>query len=598
MVILNRSIEYDVEHLEQDFTEILKKLTTAMQSEIVRHAIGKDLSTQVFNTENLINKKLKTDFSLVIVGNFKRGKSTLVNALLGDEVVTTSINPETMTINQIKYGAKKKLEICLFDGGKIKLEEQELSSDKLVPILKQLPQKVSHLNIEVPVEWLKGTCLVDTPGIGDIFNRFDRQIHEYLRKADAVIFAISALSPLSKSEQAFLKLSIAPHDFPKLFFVVNMMDFVRTEEEAQLLLQDIEKRTLPIFPGACIFGLSAFDEICRLKSLKRPAPDRAMVLEQQFQTFRDSLQESILLNRDLIQLARASNQLEQILRRLQSNLVLLRQAIQSDRVKIGRAIAQFQDESSELHVKINQHQQQIETQMLRLSTDAVKWLEEFVDRLEKEAIASIPEFKISQLQRHYHFFLTDALRQAITECVEAHQGDMVEIAESAARSISEEFQTSIEVNLARPEIGHLTFEEEQWTNLETLDWALHVVHLNLVVGPLIHLVKESGASKEAAHYQHKIHHSLPELKHSLIQQIESIYREITQDIQKQVQAAYEKEIEASLSALRQAEELSENKEQSLAGTNRGLQEASAILSDSLSTLKDFQTKLWSNLAFN
>jgi GTPase SAR1 family protein len=65
--------------------------------------------------------------SLAVVGDFKRGKSTLINALVGSEVVTTNVTPETVTINYIEHGTENKIEAVLEDGGKVDL--QRLSNE-------------------------------------------------------------------------------------------------------------------------------------------------------------------------------------------------------------------------------------------------------------------------------------------------------------------------------------------------------------------------------------------------------------------------------------------------------------------------------------
>ncbi len=249
-----------------------------MQTEKLALVLGSSLLKQLRNQENQICERLEGDFSLVVVGNFKRGKSTLINALLGTPVVTTNVTPETVTINQIKYGTQLRSDACLADGGRLRLDPEELKVDRLVPLLEKLPQ-ISHLNIEAPVEWLRGLRLVDTPGVGDILKQFDSQIHAYLCEADAVLFVVSALSPLAESEQAFLRLSLLPQDFPKLFFIVNMMDIARTEQEAEKLLNSIRKKIFRVFPNAYIFGLSALDEFGRIQSLPRPNLNRMLALE-------------------------------------------------------------------------------------------------------------------------------------------------------------------------------------------------------------------------------------------------------------------------------------------------------------------------------
>lgn len=592
--MFDRKIKYDLEHLNKEFRELLLEFSLGMQTEAIRGAIGKELSKQILTQEDRLTERMQKDFSLVVIGNFKRGKSTLVNALLGKHVVTTNVTPETVTINEISYGDRFEIEACLLSGGKVKLEPKQLHSERLIPTIEQLPKPVSHLNIKAPLPWLKGMRLIDTPGTADIFNRFDRQISDYLKGADAVIVVISALSPLSQSERAFLSLSVFPQDFPKLFFVLNALDFARSDREAERLLQSTTAKITSVFPQARVFGLSAYDEFCRLQSLDRPSPERSITLEKQFQMFREALGESILLNRDLIQLSRTTSEMEDSLRRWQSNLVLLRQVLQSDRVQLGKAIASCENRSSQLSVKIERHKQEIDKQMQQLLDRAEVWVEEFMERLETEAIAQIANFKIADLQRHYHFFLTDLLRMAIERCLDADRALALEIIEKETSSISQEIQALIEIEIAKKSIGQFAIEQH-WSLLDTVDWILHSFHLNFFVAPLIHLVKESGHSKESLHYQKQLQKTLPEIKKALTEQLQTLYNDLNKRMQEYVEVAYQQELENSLVALRQAEELCDRGEQTSNLTNRGLQDASVAIADTLNYLQKFQDKLSSNL---
>jgi ribosome biogenesis GTPase A len=592
--MFNKTIEYDFKSLDREFKELILEFSLGMEAEKIRSALGKNFIKQIIAEKKALSDRLQQDFSLVVVGNFKRGKSTLINALLGEEIVTTNVTPETVTINEISYGDRLEIQICLLDGGKIKLEPKELHSDLLNPIVEQLADKISHLSIKAPVPWLKGICLVDTPGTGDIFNRFDRQVHDYLQKADAVIVVISALSPLSSSEQAFLNLSIFPQDFPKLFFVLNMLDFARSNEEAERLLKFTSDKILSVFPQARMFGVSALDEFSRLKSLPRDSSKDSQILEKRFQSFRSALEESILLNRDLIQLSRVASQMEENLRHWQSSLALLRQALQSDRVDLGKAIAQCENRSSQLYANIEQHKQKLSIELQKLYSIAKVWLDEFVQRLENEAIAAIPRFKISELQRHYHFFLTDSLRQALSQCLDTHQTEAIELVEKTTNSIAKEIDSLIALDTSNNNFIELAVTQN-WSLLDTVDWILHSFHLNFFVAPLIHLVKESSHSKESLHYQHQLQKALPELKQALSEQLQSLYQDLNSRIQEYIDTTYQQEIENSILALRQAQELGDRDEKISNATHQNLQEASSITAHSIDRLKAFQKQLWSSL---
>lgn len=118
MKALDQTIRYDLTNLRQDFFALLKDFLTDIETENIKNALGRDTFKKLHAQEHEIRNRIETDFTLVVIGDFKRGKSTLINALLGTEVVTTDISPETVTINQIHYGPELKIEVCLTDGGK------------------------------------------------------------------------------------------------------------------------------------------------------------------------------------------------------------------------------------------------------------------------------------------------------------------------------------------------------------------------------------------------------------------------------------------------------------------------------------------------
>lgn len=206
-----RAVAYDLDDLRAQFLGICDDCLKTIDAQPIASALGKDLLKQAHRDGHRLRSRLEEDFSFVVIGDFKRGKSMLINALLGTPVVTTNVTPETITLNEIAYGSQCTVEACLEDGGRVRLVQEELTAERLARLLEQLPQPLDHLNIKVPVPWLEGLRLVDTPGTGDVLKRFDRQVHDYLVKADMVCVLISPFSPLSETERAFLRGSVIPH---------------------------------------------------------------------------------------------------------------------------------------------------------------------------------------------------------------------------------------------------------------------------------------------------------------------------------------------------------------------------------------------------
>jgi ribosome biogenesis GTPase A len=186
-----RAVMYEPEQLRREFGALLTELNDRAQTESVRDVVGNDLLRTLRQEENQLRARLAGDFKLVVLGDFKRGKSTLVNALLQTPIATTNVTPETVTINEIGYGSTLRAEVCLQDGGRVFVQPGELTADRLQPLIEGLSQPVSHLEIQAPVAWLHGVQMVDTPGLGDVFKRFDQQVYDYLHRADAVLFLLS-----------------------------------------------------------------------------------------------------------------------------------------------------------------------------------------------------------------------------------------------------------------------------------------------------------------------------------------------------------------------------------------------------------------------
>lgn len=595
---LEREIRYNPSLLRQDFFQNLNDFSTWIHTETVRDAVGQKLLQQLRGTENRVRARLEGDFTLAVIGDFKRGKSTLVNALLGTKIATTNVTPETVTINEIQHGPELTVEACLADGGRLSLNPDELPADRLTPISERLGEKLSHLSVLAPVEFLRGLRLVDTPGLGDIMDRFNAQVQSYLANADSVIYVISAVSPLSESEQVFLQLSVAPQEFPKLIFVVNMMDIAATDEDAERLLASIREKIDRVFPSAQVFGVSALDEFARLQSLPRPNPERAAGLEAGFQALRDTLQASILVNRDYIQLDRAGAQMEAMLQEFDGRIQMLRGALQEDQNSLVNAIDQCEDQSSELHQKIDQHKAHVRHAIQEMGREACGWMGGFIDRLEREAFASLGEHSHADVQQHFPFFLADTLRNAINLCGVAHQQAISEAVEKAREEILADFRGltpggKTEVKLGEA-VSRATFGQGAWTAADTL----HLV-LGHALGPVFELImhtfkerQQKGA--ETAAYQQRLQASLPELRQSVDREVRALYSELANQIEEQITSSYRQEMEASVAAMRQAQELNARGAERVGAANQVFEEVLTHVAAAREFLRTQEQKLWAN----
>ncbi|HAX86995.1 MAG TPA: dynamin family protein [Cyanobacteria bacterium UBA11370] len=590
------SFHYNLEQLSQEFIAGLDDFSDWVETEKIRNVLGRDLIRKLRTQEKQIRARLDSDFSLVVVGDFKRGKSTLINALLGSQVVSTAVTSETVTINVIQYGDHLRVEACLVDGGRVELQPDQLPSEQLLPILKGLPKPISHLHIEVPVEWLKGLCLVDTPGTGDIMRQFDKQVHTYLSQADVLIYVMFTPAVLSESERAFLKCSVLPQDFPKVFFVVNRLDEI-SEIEAQRLMERTRYQISNLFPNSYTFGLSALDEFCRLQDIERPNPSRASALEAEFQLFRNCIHNSILLNKNLIQLDRATDLMDQMLFSFEASMALIKSAMQSDQQRLNEAIQQCENTTSDLYARLDQHKQQIRQKIDLLCEEALDWMNIFVTRLEHESITSIPQSDLKEVQKHFHFFLTDALRKAVSQCIDTHSPCIAESVDKTLKLMTDEFQSLSNSDSFNLDVAQATFGDLPWTNLDTFNLLLELSGSDGIFELAGHLLlrqaKDLQELRQASQYVRRLKDSLHQLRQTVAQEVRLLYDNIAQKIETRITEVYQQAIEASISAMRQAQEIASHDSQHINSTNEGLREALSLLSDTRAFLKSFKQKLWS-----
>lgn len=589
------AVRYDLRKLRSELLLILDGFCEAVHSSKVSEDLGKDMLAHLHDRREAILSRLESPFTLVVVGDFKRGKSTLINALLEAPVVTTNVTPETVTINEIEYGPALAVEACLQDGGHISLRTEDMPADRLVPILERMPRPVANLALRAPVEWLRGMRLVDTPGTGDIFNRFDNQVHDYLAKADAVLCVVSAISPLSESEQAFLRVAVVPQDFPKLFFVINMLDFARTEEEAERLMRAMRTRIHQIFPHSSVFGVSALDEYCRVQGLPRPNVARAAALEAEFQALRSALAESILVNRDLIQMDRASLQVEQMLQECEASMVLLQKALQADQARLSQVIRQYEDAHSDLHAGIEKRKQTVDANIKRLAEQAVVWMEEFLDRFQRDSVPKIRDYKLEAIRKHYKFFLNDLLRTAMSACFLAHQAQILESASRAHEGISRDCQTANSIGGISAQVAEAASATRSWTRLETLEVMVDVYELDLGFKFLARLfmrgANETEVAQQTLAYQESLTRALPELKRAIGEEIRALYDRAALELRKTIDAAFQREVDASLAALRQAQKVHAQGEQRVHVVNEGAIEVLLAITEARAGLALLRTKL-------
>lgn len=140
---------------------------------------------------------------VTIMGEFSSGKSTFINALIGDEVAPMGISPTTATINMVKYGRERGGRILGRDG-----RTETLSWESLQSALRGLDaaaaERIETVEILLPEESLRPVCLVDTPGLNSILPAHEETARGFITRADAVVWVFSASQAGKQTEREAL----------------------------------------------------------------------------------------------------------------------------------------------------------------------------------------------------------------------------------------------------------------------------------------------------------------------------------------------------------------------------------------------------------
>ena len=192
-----------------------------------------------------IQKKLSGHiFSVGIMGEFKRGKSTVINSLLEKEIMPADILPCSATMNRVTYDLHPHVQLQMRDGTTKDIPVEELASyvTKLNAENESRAAEVDEAIVYYPCRFCKnGVDIVDTPGLNDD-ERMNKISEEVIPKLDAVIMVLTPDNPFSMSEAEFVRNKLMASDLSRLIFVVNKIDTIRRVADRKRVVDGIREK--------------------------------------------------------------------------------------------------------------------------------------------------------------------------------------------------------------------------------------------------------------------------------------------------------------------------------------------------------------------
>ncbi len=225
-------------------------MTTKLAKDTVLDAAAKfvELAAEVKDTgavehiqAQLVQYRLGL-FRIVVVGEVKKGKSSFINALLGaPDLLPTASDVATSTVYKLMYGEPKKIRVFGLpsgsDGSGVTPPPVEIAPDQLPEYGTEQGnpnncKRVDFIGIQLPHPLLKdGVAVIDTPGLGGLFQKHRDITWRYVPNADAIFFVLDSVEAVISQAEVDMLLKLREKN-PIIFFVQTKIDLV---EESQWL---------------------------------------------------------------------------------------------------------------------------------------------------------------------------------------------------------------------------------------------------------------------------------------------------------------------------------------------------------------------------
>jgi small GTP-binding protein len=211
--------EQELRAREQDLLERLREALEAFQP---------DVKAEDLRHLEQASAQLDQLFLLVVAGEFNSGKSSFINALLGEQVLPEGVTPTTDRINLLRWGAS----------------------------VSEHAREAYLLERTHPAEVLRELNIVDTPGTNAVVRRHEELTRDFVPRSDLVLFVTSADRPFTESERQFLEQIRAWGK--KIVLIINKADIFATADELEQVTSFVAENATTLLGRAPeIFGVSA-----------------------------------------------------------------------------------------------------------------------------------------------------------------------------------------------------------------------------------------------------------------------------------------------------------------------------------------------------
>ena len=568
-------VEPDIEKIQNYMREILA-------NKPVCRILGEEFTDNLKQWDKAITKRRTEPFSLVVLGDFKRGKSTIINAILGKSIAPVNVAPETFTINSISYGETPTAEAVLSNGQRIMLTADDLQRERLEKLTRAFPESLEYIDIRDNAEILKEIRIVDTPGLSDL-DCLDKQVQDYLVNADAIVYVASALSPFSESEQVFLATHIQPMSFSKLFVLVNMIDAMGSMRDIEKIINRVSECCERIVPNAFVYGVSGIDEYRRKIGLNRPdLTGLQEFYENEFLKFEMSLKREIILQKDFIRTQRVITMLNLMLNDTASRIHMVYDMIALDKQKLVDLSEKIDRECHSLAQAIEERRPKIVLSVTEMQQQAEQWMYGFFSKLREDIYEARNQGNPEDVEKHFYSFLVDKVGEAYKKCIEIHEKALNEVLSNMGRELARKLGLA---NLAEEATAGNGLSDSFVLVSQSVINAAGADENGSYPSETMSSFKNLLGRRRTTNIIDTALENFDDVRSNAVKDLKSAYKKMAENAIKRFDSLYQTQVEASRDALAQAKEMTENSNNEVVKTHLG--KAVAVLDEAADVLRKY-----------
>ncbi len=393
----------------------LADLADKVGAKTLRERIGKDLV-----------RKLEEDrFHLVVVGEFNHGKSSFVNALLGETALPVGVTPTTAAIHHIRYADKPEATVVYTSGKRDALPFEDVRKFA-VGGGRESEDAVDYLEIGYPAALLKERILlVDTPGVNDLSLQRADITYSYIPRADAVLFLLDAGQILKESERVFLEDKLLKASRDKIVFVITKWDLLDESERAEALAY-AKVQLSRMVKDPIVFPVSAETALA------------GNVAQSGLPELLSHLTRFLAEERGRIMLDNALGEGISVSTLLGKGIDARRRALSMKGDELERRIAMLERDLEGASGTLEQRRTQIREEVMGIKVGARKDLDRFVDEVIRQLPNVIDAAKGDELKKYLPAFLEDTFKKWAESETKEIAGQLEGLAEKTIALVRED----------------------------------------------------------------------------------------------------------------------------------------------------------------